>query len=105
MKDWKLYIPIMAPRGIIIPLSVSSGNLSVPYSPLILQGLRIQGSLVASRHTHRQMLEFAARHGIKPMLTKFPLSLDGLKQAWVALEEGKMRYRGVLTASASDSRL
>jgi D-arabinose 1-dehydrogenase-like Zn-dependent alcohol dehydrogenase len=95
----------MAPRGIIIPLSVSKEDFSMPYSPLLSKGLRIQGSLVASRNTHRQMIAFAARHNIKPMLTKFPLSLDGLKQAFTALEGGKMRYRGVLTASSPTSRI
>jgi len=94
--DWKLYLPIMAPEGTIFLMGVSNENLSLPYMPLIASGLRIQGSLVASRQHHRQMLEFAARHGIKPVLMKFPLSADGIKNGFEALENGSMRYRGVL---------
>ncbi|KAF2087769.1 GroES-like protein [Saccharata proteae CBS 121410] len=94
--NWDLYFPIMAPSSIMFPLSVESGNLVVPYMPLILSGIRIQGSLVASRACHRRMLEFAARHDIKPMINKFPMTAEGINRAIETLESGKMRYRGVL---------
>lgn len=41
--DWGLYLSAMAPGGTIYPLSVSSGNLSIPYMPIVVNGLRIQG--------------------------------------------------------------
>jgi len=94
--DWNLFIPAMAPGGTIFLLGVSSGNITLPYSPLVLQGLRIQGSLVASRQYLTQMLEFAALHNIKPILMRFPLTVDGINQGFKALEDGTMRYRGVL---------
>ncbi|KAF1986520.1 GroES-like protein [Aulographum hederae CBS 113979] len=94
--DWSMYLPILAPEATIFPLSVAEGNLEVPYMPIILQGLRIQGSVVAPRYIHKRMLEFAARNGIKPMLNKFPLNESGIEDAFKALDEGKMRYRGVL---------
>lgn len=94
--DWNLFLNVMAPSGTIYPLSVSEGNLSLPYMPIILNGLRIQGSLVAPRQIHREMLEFAAQHGIKPIVQIFPLSVDGIESAFAALEKGSMRYRGVL---------
>lgn len=87
---------ILAPGAIIFPLSVESGDLVVPYMPLLLSGLRIQGSIVANRATHNRMLEFAARHQIKPLVNKYPMSVRGLEDAMKALNEGKMRYRGVL---------
>lgn len=86
----------MAPGGTIFLMGVSKGDLSVPYTPLILQGLRIQGSLVASRQHQNLMFQFAARHNIKPMIMKFPMSVEGIKQGFDALENGTMRYRGVL---------
>jgi D-arabinose 1-dehydrogenase-like Zn-dependent alcohol dehydrogenase len=89
-------IPIMAPDSIIFPLTVSEGNFSVPYMPLILNGLRIQGSVVASRNIHRSMLEFAALHSIKPINMEFPLNEEGITEAMKTLQEGNMRYRGVL---------
>ncbi|KAJ5502762.1 Polyketide synthase enoylreductase [Penicillium fimorum] len=96
--DWSLYLNIMAPSGVISPLSVDSNDLKIPYMPLLLNGLRIQGGIVGSRQVHKDMLEFAAFHNIKPVKMAFPLTLDGVKEALKTLEEGKMRYRGVLVA-------
>jgi len=96
--DWSIYLPIMAPSGTVYPLSVSQGDLKVPYMPILLSGLKIQGSLVAAREIHREMLEFAAVHNIKPIIETFPMNLQGVEEAFKMLEEGGMRYRGVLVA-------
>ncbi|KAJ5263220.1 hypothetical protein N7478_010825 [Penicillium angulare] len=96
--DWELYLKVMAPSGVISPLSVDSGDLKIPYMPVLLNGLRIQGGIVAARQVHRDMLEFAAFHDIKPVKMIFPLTLEGVKQSLETLEGGKMRYRGVLVA-------
>lgn len=96
--DWSLYLPIMAPSGTVYPLSVSPDDLKMPYMPILSAGLKIQGSLVAAREIHREMLEFAAVHDIRPVIEKFPMDVDGVEQAFKKLEEGGMRYRGVLVA-------
>src|SRR6186713_3088711 len=74
--DWEMYLSIMAPSGTIYPLSVSNDDLKIPYMPVILSGLKIQGSLVAAREIHREMLEFAASHKIRPIVQKFPLNVE-----------------------------
>lgn len=94
--NWELYLPLMAPEGKILPLSVAEGDFHIPYMPMLEKGLTIQGSLVAPRYAHWHMLEFAARNGIKPILNEFPLSVEGIEDAFKTLNEGKMRYRGVL---------
>ncbi|KAJ5742808.1 uncharacterized protein N7511_011209 [Penicillium nucicola] len=96
--DWQLYLNVMAPNGVISPLSVDANDLKIPYMPLLVNGLRVQGGIVSSRQVHRDMLAFAAFHSIKPIKMTFPLTLDGVKQSLKTLEEGKMRYRGVLVA-------
>ncbi|PYH92132.1 GroES-like protein [Aspergillus ellipticus CBS 707.79] len=96
--DWNLYAPVLAPGAVISPLSVANEDFKFPYMTLVLSGLRVQGSIVAARKVHRDMLDFAALHGIKPVKMRFPLTLDGVKEALKTLEEGKMRYRGVLVA-------
>ena len=98
--DWQLYLNVMAPNGVISPLSVDASDLKIPYMPLLVNGLRVQGGIVSSRQVHRDMLAFAAFHGIKPIKMTFPLTRDGVKQSLQTLEEGKMRYRGVLVAEA-----
>ena len=96
--DWAMYQAILAPGATIMPISVSGGNLQMPYMPLIEKGLRVQGSLVAARAIHTKMLEFAAVHGIRPIIETFPLNKKGIEEAFEKLDNGKMRYRGVLVA-------
>ena len=96
--DWSLYLPIMNPRSTIYPLSVSEDNLSLPYMPLLINGIRIQGSVVGSRQIHREMLEFAAAQNVRPIIQKFSMTKSGIDEAFEALEGGKMRYRGVLVS-------
>lgn len=94
--DWKLILPVLAPSATIFPLSVAEGDFSIPYMGFLVNGLRIQASLVASRYIQNRMLEFSAHHKIEPIIEKFPLTEDGCNQAIQKLADGKMRYRGVL---------
>ncbi|KAJ5203632.1 uncharacterized protein N7498_004511 [Penicillium cinerascens] len=96
--DWQQYLNIMAPGGVISPLSIDENDLKVPYLPLLQNGLRVQGGIVSARQVHRDMLEFAAVHNIKPVKMTFPMTLEGVKESLKTLEDGKMRYRGVLVA-------
>ncbi|KAF2861341.1 GroES-like protein [Piedraia hortae CBS 480.64] len=96
LPDWNLIAPILAPLATIHPLSVDNKNFEFPYMSLVGNGLRIQGSIVAARCSHRRMLEFAALHGIKPVVETFPMTEEGIKEAVEKLEKGQMRYRGVL---------
>lgn len=63
---------------------------------MVIWGLRIQGSVVASRYIHNRMLEFAAEHNIKPIIEKFPMTEKGVEEALDKLSNGSVRYRGVL---------
>jgi D-arabinose 1-dehydrogenase-like Zn-dependent alcohol dehydrogenase len=100
--DWAQYMPIMAPGSTVFPLTVSDGNLTIPYMPFLAGELRIQGALVAARDVHRTMLEFSARHGIKPIIERFPMSVKGVEDSMEKLRQGKMRYRGVLVAEGEN---
>jgi len=86
----------MAPASTIFPITVAQEDFSIPYMPMIVNGIRIQGTVVAPRHVHRDMLRFAAHHKIKPINMEFPLSQEGITKAMQTLKDGKMRYRGVL---------
>ncbi|MBE3049166.1 NAD(P)-dependent alcohol dehydrogenase [Candidatus Bathyarchaeota archaeon] len=94
--DWKVILPMLAPRASIFPLSVSFDNIDIPYLPVILWGIRVQGSLVATRAVHREMLAFAALHGIKPITEKFPMTEKGIVEAMDKLDKGQVNYRAVL---------
>ena len=44
------------------------------------------------------MLDFAARHDVRPMVDGFPLTLEGVNAAFDAMAKGKLRFRAVLVA-------
>ncbi|KAI1761076.1 GroES-like protein [Hypoxylon sp. FL1150] len=96
--NWHQLLPILAPGASIYPLSVAFGNLEIPYLPLVFNGIAVQGSLVASRNIHREMLAFAALHKIKPTNEVFPLTEEGVKEAISRLERGDIHLRAVLKA-------
>ncbi|KAF9890468.1 hypothetical protein FE257_005873 [Aspergillus nanangensis] len=96
--DWELYISVLDAGATISPLSVSDDEFKFPYMPMLAQGLSIKGSIVSARQIHRDMLEFAAFHGVKPMKMTYPMTVDGIEDCLKTLEEGKMRYRGILVA-------
>jgi len=94
--DWKVILPVMAPTSKIFPLTVAEGNFEIPHMSMVSAGITVQGSVVAARAVHRHMLEFAALHGIKPIIMEFPLNESGIEDAMSTLRDGNMRYRGVL---------
>ena len=96
--DWTQFLPIMAPGGTIYPLGVSSDDLKMPYMPILASELKIQGSLVAARQVHREMIAFAAHHKIRPIIEQFPMTVEGITESMKKLEDGQMRYRGVVVA-------
>ncbi|KAJ7451754.1 chaperonin 10-like protein [Mycena galericulata] len=99
LPDWNLFLDILKPTGTVYPMTVSFGNLDVPSFPLVLKGLRVQGSAVAARSVHKRMLEFAGKHEVHPLIERFPMTKEGVEEGMAKLREGKMRYRGVLVAA------
>lgn len=94
--DWNLYLPILAPQAKIFPLSVAQGNFEIPYMPLLVNGLTVQGTVVGPRHIHQRMLDFAAHHKVAPVTQTFPMTEQGITDAMQKLKDGKVRYRAVL---------
>lgn len=94
--DWSTVVPMLTPRARIYPLGVSFDDFSIPYMALIQKGIIIQGSLVATRAVHREMLAFAAFHQILPVMEKFPMTEQGIQDALDNLDKGTVHYRAVL---------
>nr|GAT58590.1 NAD(P)-dependent alcohol dehydrogenase protein [Mycena chlorophos] len=98
LADWKPYLGIMKPKSTIYPLTIDNSDLRVPMMPLVLNGVKIQMSVIASRRNIKRMLEFAARHKIEPVIEKFKLDKKGVEEGMQKLREGRVRYRAVLVA-------
>ncbi|CAG9954514.1 unnamed protein product [Clonostachys rosea f. rosea IK726] len=102
--DYLSLIPLMDTHGSIYPLTVAFEPVPIPLLDLVWKGVKIQGSLVASRHSIRTLLDFAARKNIKPTIMTFPLDACGIETAMQQLREGQIRYRAVLIRGIDEER-
>jgi uncharacterized zinc-type alcohol dehydrogenase-like protein len=93
-QDWSVYVAALRPTGTLCFVGVPPSPVTVHAFPLI-SGLRsISGNPTGSPHMLKEMLDVAARHGVKATTESFPMS-----QANAAIEKvkkNKVRYRAVL---------
>jgi uncharacterized zinc-type alcohol dehydrogenase-like protein len=93
-QDWGVYVATLRPTGTLCFVGVPPSPISVHAFPLI-SGLRsISGSPTGSPSQLKEMLDVAARHGVKATTESFPMA-----QANAAIEKvkkNKVRYRAVL---------
>lgn len=90
--QWGKLFASMKIRGKIIMM----GFANVAFNPtdLIVHELTIQGSFVGNRTMMREMLDFAQKHHIKPLVEILPMSQ--INEAIERIRKNKVRYRIVL---------
>ena len=93
--DWNSYIGSLKPRGRLHMLGATTEPLDLNLIPMMFSQLSVSSSPVGSPVTIRKMLNFAARHDIKPVTEHF--SFDQVNDAMEHLRSGKARYRIVLS--------
>ncbi len=93
--DWNKYIGTLKTRGRLHLVGATLEPLDLNLFPMLLGQRSVSASPVGSPANIARMLEFAARHGIKPIIEKFPL--DQVNEAIEHLKSGQARYRIVLT--------
>jgi uncharacterized zinc-type alcohol dehydrogenase-like protein len=91
--DWPAYIETLRPRGRLHFVGAAP-EVSSGIFPLLIGQRSIGASPLGSPRTTADMLDFAARHGIAPVVEAFPMSR--VNDAMAHLEAGKARYRIVL---------
>jgi uncharacterized zinc-type alcohol dehydrogenase-like protein len=92
--DWSRYIDALAPKGHLHVVGVVPAPMAIAAFPLIARQRSVGGSPSGAPATVASMLEFCARHGIRPVTEEFPMSRAN--EAMAHLEAGKARYRIVL---------
>ncbi|HEY0792263.1 MAG TPA: NAD(P)-dependent alcohol dehydrogenase [Chthoniobacterales bacterium] len=94
--NWGEYIKALRPEGTLVLCGIPESELKIaPFG--IIQGEKsVKGGRATSPSDVVQMLAFAARTGVKPMVETFPLA--NVKVALDHVRAGKARYRVVLTA-------
>jgi uncharacterized zinc-type alcohol dehydrogenase-like protein len=93
-QDWGVYVATLRPTGTLCFVGIPPSPVSVHVFQLI-SGLRsISGNPTGSPYRLKEMLDVAARHGVKATTESFPMA-----QANTAIDKvkkGKVRYRAVL---------
>ncbi|CAO3589017.1 unnamed protein product [Absidia cylindrospora] len=90
------YIKLLKPKGQFLLIGLPSKSVEVDAFPFIGNELGMRGSLVGGRRAVRLMLEFAARHNIKPQVEEYPFTVQGLEDALESCVSYKARYRAVI---------
>jgi uncharacterized zinc-type alcohol dehydrogenase-like protein len=93
---WADYINVLRPRGKFCLVGLPEKPLAVPAFGIIGKEKSIVGGRTGPVGTTTDMLAFAARHGVKPVIETFPLT--DADQALDHTRQGKARYRAVLVA-------
>jgi alcohol/geraniol dehydrogenase (NADP+) len=91
--DVQAYLGALAPKGRFHSVG-GLPEIKTSVFPLIFKQLEISGSPTGAPATVTTMLDFAARHGVAPIIEEFPMSKAN--EAMEHLEAGKARYRIVL---------
>jgi uncharacterized zinc-type alcohol dehydrogenase-like protein len=93
-QDWGTYIQALRPTGTLCFVGVPPSPIALQAFPLIA-GLRsVTGSPIGSPHMLREMMDVAARHGVKATTESFPMAKAN--EAIEKVKKNKVRYRAVL---------
>lgn len=92
--DWNLYLSTLKPRGRFHFVGAVLKPLDIGVFNLMMSQLTVSSSPVGSPQIMKQMLDFANRHKIEPMVEIFPISK--INDAIQHVRDGKARYRVVL---------
>lgn len=93
--DWDTYLSTLKPRGRLHFVGATLDPLDVGVFSLIPAQRSISGSPVGSPVTIAEMLDFAVRHRIRPVIETY--RFDQVNEALARLRSGQARYRIVLT--------
>lgn len=93
--DWNTYVGALRPNGTVCLLGIPAKNLTVNAFSLIGSQRCITGSPVGSPSRLREMLDVAARHGVRAKVESFPMAKAN--EAVDRVKKNKVRYRAVLS--------
>jgi len=86
--------PGLAADGTMVVLGADAGAIQVTPMDLISGRRKLLGSPSGGRSDIRATLEFAAAHGVRPVITKFPL--ERANDVLESMHNGTLRNRAVL---------
>lgn len=93
-QDWSVYIQALRPNGTLCFVGVPPSPVTLQAFPLISGVRAVTGSPIGSPYAVREMLDVAARHGVKAHTEVFPMAK--VNEAIERVKKNKIRYRAVL---------
>jgi alcohol/geraniol dehydrogenase (NADP+) len=93
-QDWGVYIQALRPTGTLCFLGVPPSPVSIQAFPLIAGMRSITGNPIGSPYRLKEMLDVAARHGVKAQSERFAMAKAN--EAIEKVKKNKVRYRAVL---------
>lgn len=93
-EDWGVYLHALRPNGTLCFVGVPPKPVTMPAFPLISGARTVAGSPIGSPQRIREMLDVAARHGVKARTELFPMAK--VNDAIEKVKKYKVRYRAVL---------
>lgn len=93
-QDWGVYVQALRPTGTLCFVGVPPSPVTLHAFPLISGARTIAGSPIGSPRQLREMLDVAARHGVKAQTEAFPMAKAN--EAIEKVKKNKVRYRAVL---------
>jgi alcohol/geraniol dehydrogenase (NADP+) len=93
-QDWQALVNCLRPKGTLCIVGVPPSPVTLQAYPLISGQKSVSGSNTGSPGDLHEMLDVAARHGVKAMTERFPMAKAN--DAIAKVKKSKVRYRAVL---------
>jgi uncharacterized zinc-type alcohol dehydrogenase-like protein len=93
-QDWQAYVAALRPKGTLCLVGASPSPVQLAAFSLIGAQKAVSGSNTGSPQDLAEMLDVAARHGVKAVTEKF--SMAKANDAVARVKKNHVRYRAVL---------
>jgi uncharacterized zinc-type alcohol dehydrogenase-like protein len=93
-QDWQSLIGSLRPKGTLCMVGVPPSPMTIQAFPLVSGQRAVAGSNTGSPRDLHEMLDVAARHGVKAITERFAMAKAN--DAIAKVKKGKVRYRAVL---------
>ena len=93
-QDWQALMNSLRPKGTLCVVAVPPSPIAIQGFPLVSGQRAVAGSNTGSPRDLHEMLNVAARHGVKAITERFPMAKAN--DAIAKVKKSKVRYRAVL---------
>jgi uncharacterized zinc-type alcohol dehydrogenase-like protein len=93
-QDWSAYVNALRPKGVLCVVGAAPSPIQLHAFSLISGQKAVSGSPTGSPRDLHEMLDVAARHGVKAITERFAMSKAN--DAVAKVKKNQVRYRAVL---------